>query len=201
MEGKWATAIRKGLRSGIARIAAVALMAMLTFSLVACGDTNGGNVISDIGRMLQAEGRPYNNVTTGKVGDTLTNSFFDWTVKSVTAKDTVIVDGEEYLPSVDGYKFLIVDITTKNVFDQPNPMGNADFSIIWGEGDDITEDYTYEAFMDGMYPDDFEEAVGQSTSGTLVFEVPKDVHSAYIAYYEIWSDSFEGDTYLFDVKF
>jgi hypothetical protein len=43
--------------------------------------------------------------------------------------------------------------------------------------------------------------VGDSTSGTLVLEVPKDVTSAIIAYYEIWDDEFEGDTYLFEVTF
>jgi hypothetical protein len=174
---------------------AAMLATVLAFSLVACGSQ------MDIVKMLEAEGRPFNNVTTGKVGDTLTNTFFEWTVKSVVTKDTLTVDGEEYVPDTDGYQFLLVDITTKNIFDKSNPMGNPDFSIIWNEGDETFEAYAYNEFMDGMYPDEFWQEVGQSDSGTLVFEVPKSVSSAIIAYYEIWDDDFEGDTYLFEVSF
>jgi hypothetical protein len=206
MTGKKGEDVRRNRLDAFGRIIAAALTMLLALSLAACGtpsndDSGDENFLSGITKMLQAEGRPYNNVTTGKVGDTLTNSFFAWTVHSVSAKNSLTVDGEELLPSVDGYKFVLVEITTKNVFDQANPMGSVDFSIIWGEGDDATEDVTYSEFMPGMYPDDFEEAVGESTSGTLVFEVPGDVNSAFIAYYEIWSDSFEGDTYLFEVTF
>jgi hypothetical protein len=200
----------------------MALALVMAFSLVACGLPRGNaeedaaatttttttpsaeqdaSPLSGIAKMLQAEGRPYNNVTTGRVGDTLTNSFFEWQVSDVVAQDSLMVNGEEIIPNLDGCKFVLVDITTKNVFDQPNPMGNFDFSIIWGEGDDTTEDISYAEFMGGMYPDSFEQAVGESTSGVLVFEVPKDVHSAIIAYYELWDDEFEGDTYLFELTF
>jgi hypothetical protein len=189
----------RGRGSRVIRSIAVVLAAMLTavlaFSLVGCGSQ------LDIAKMLEAEGRPFNNVTTGKVGDTLTNTFFEWTVKSAVVKDSLTVDGEEYLPYADGYKFLLVDITTKNVFDKTNPMSNTDFSIIWSKGDDTVEDYAYSEFMNGMYPDELMQAVGESDGGILVFEVPGDVHSAFIAYYEIWSDDFEGDTYLFEVTF
>jgi hypothetical protein len=179
----------------IAAVFAVALATVLAFSLVACGSQ------MDITKMLQAEGRSFNNVITGKVGDTLTNTFFEWTVKSVVAKDSLTVDGEELFPETDGYQFLLVDITTKNIFDKSNPMGNSDFSIIWSKGDETFEDVVYGEFMDGMYPDEFWQEVGQSDSGTLVFEVPKNVNSAVIAYYEVWDDDFEGDAYFFEVSF
>ncbi|MDR1183479.1 MAG: DUF4352 domain-containing protein [Coriobacteriales bacterium] len=185
----------KNRGSRIIRSIAAIVAALLACSLVACDTQN------DITRMLQSEGRPYNNVTTGKVGDTLTNTFFEWTVNSVTTEESLMLDGEEVSPNTSGYKFVLVDITTKNIFDQPNPMGNFDFTIIWNEGEDTTEDTPYSQFMDDMYPDEFTQAVGDSTNGILVFEVPSDVTSAIIAYYEIWSDEFEGDTYLFEVKF
>jgi hypothetical protein len=174
---------------------AAMLTTVLAFSLVGCGSQ------LDITRMLQAEGRSFNNVTTGKVGDTLTNTFFAWTVRSVEVKDSLIVDGEELLPDTNGYKFLLVDITTKNVFDKANPMGNVDFTIIWTEGDETKEDFGYYEFMDGMYPDEFMQEVGESASGILVFEVPANVHNANIAYYELWDDDFEGDAYFFEVTF
>jgi hypothetical protein len=71
----------------------------------------------------------------------------------------------------------------------------------YGSGEDAIEDYAYEAFMDGMYPDEEQQEPGKSTSGIVVSEVPKDLHEATIAYYEIWDDEFEGDTYLFEVTF
>jgi hypothetical protein len=210
------------IKSGVA----VALVLLMAFSLVACGlpQLNSGQTdeatvgesttdgtttttdketdpLSSIAKLLQAEGRPYNNVTTGQLGDTLTNTFFEWTVSNVVAQDTLLLDGEEIVPNAAGYKFVLIDITTKNIFEQPNPMGNVDFSIIWGDGDDTTEDVAFSEFMDGMYPDKFEQAVGDSASGVLVFEVPQDVHSAIVAYYELWDDEFEGDTYLFELTF
>jgi hypothetical protein len=206
--------------AGLARALVAVLALLMTFLLVACGGDRGADSntqtptqqaasgeetktdpLSDIAKTLQSKGRPFNSVTTGKVGETLTNTFFAWTVNSVSANESITMDGEEVFPNEEGYKFVIVDITTKNVFDQPNPMGSGDFSIIWTRGTETIEDIPFRAFVDEMYPDEFTEEVGQSTSGWVVFEVPQDVNSAMIGYYELWDDNFEGDTYLFEVTF
>jgi hypothetical protein len=205
----------------LAQVLAAGLALLLAFLLVACG--GGGQAdsdtptptqqaasgeetetgpLSDIAKTLQAKGRPFNSVTTGKVGDTLTNTFFAWTVNSVTSGDSITTtDGDEIFPNEDGYKFVIVDVTTKNVFDQPNPMSCGDFSILWTKGTETIEDVPFQSFTDEMYPDEIMEEIGQSTSGWVVFEVPQDVTSAMIGYYELWGDNFEGDTYLFEVTF
>ncbi|MDR2105928.1 MAG: DUF4352 domain-containing protein [Coriobacteriales bacterium] len=212
---------RGNMMSGsiVSRGIAMALALMMMLSLVACGrlsqllepadeatsDTTTtekekeADVLSDLEKLLDAEGRPYNNVITGEVGDTLTNTFFDWTVNSVTTEETLTIDGEEFEPEGIDYKFVLVDITTKNVYDQVNPMSCSDFTILWDEDGETTEDVPYGEFMDGMYPEEFDQAVGESDSGILVFEVPKNVDSVIIAYYELWEDDFEGDTYLFEV--
>jgi hypothetical protein len=186
---------------------------LLAFALTGCfggaGDKESdgtttradSDMLTDLQKTLRAEGRPFNNITTGKPGDVLTNTFFDWEIKSVVAQDTITVDGEELLPGTDGYKFVLVDMRTKNVYSETNPMGSGDFSIIYGSGNDAIEDSAYEAFMDGMYPDEEQQEPGESTNGLVVFEVPQDVHEARIAYYELWDDEFEGDTYLFEITF
>jgi len=198
------------------KVIALCLSAVMLFALIGCGGgsnenetSDGGNIVDDasnavgeaasgIAKMLQSEGRPYNSIHTGKVGDTLTNTFFDWTVHSVTVQDSFTVDGEEFLPP-DGRRFVLVDITTKNVFTEINPMSNTDFGIMWEDADGTQEDIPYEAMTDEMYLDEFEEAVGESHSGLILFDIPADVTKVYITYYEIWDDEFEGDSYLIEV--
>lgn len=187
-------------------VLAMMLIGCMALGLTACGGGEGGiagaagdaasSAVDKVSKMLSARGREYDKLFTGEIGDTLTNSFFDFTVNSVTAAEEL----EGYTPTQEGYKFIVADITVKNIFDSEIPVGNYDFNIIWGDdSEDSGEDYSFTEFMDGMYPDEVDLAVGETLSGTLVFEVPADETNVGIVYYEIWDDDFLGNTYVVNV--
>lgn len=178
----------------------VLLILGMMFTLAACGgnsdgdaqQTSGSNVLDDAKKMLTAGGREYGEVIAGGMNETLTCSFFDFEITGVKSETEL----EGYQPSQEGYKFVIADVTVKNVFDDPIPVGNYDFNIVWNGG----EDYAYEEFMDGMYPDDVELAVGETLSGALVFEIPEDINEFMVVYEEYWDDDFQGNTYTIECQ-
>jgi hypothetical protein len=153
--------------------------------------TSASKLLSGINNKLKADGRPSENVYIAAIGEKTSNVFFEWTVDSVTA--AAELDGNQ---PTEGYKFVVADITTKNTFTDTDtiPVGNYDYFILYG--DDLIEDYAYEEFMAGMYPDEVEQEQGEVLTGKLVFEVPVEVEDVLIAYYEIWDDDFEGNTWL-----
>lgn len=182
----------KHLKKGIALI----MTAVMAVSFTGCSKESSSDTISSItdqaSKLLAAEGREYDKLYTAGMNETLTNSFFDFTVKG--AEKTSEVDG--YAPQTEGYQFLVVDIEVKNVFDDAIPVGNYDFYVIWNGGEDVP----YLAFTDDMYPDDVELAKGETLSGKLVFEVPADAEDIMVAYDEIWDDDFKGNTYAISIE-
>jgi hypothetical protein len=150
--------------------------------------------------MLQAEGRPYNNVYTANVGESLTCSFFEWNLRSVKVVDSIEVDGDEIFPNESGYVFVLVDTWTKNTYTEVNPMSNTDFSILYAYGGETVEDSPYAKFMDTMYPDETQQNPGDTLDGLVVFSIPAGLTEFNICYYEFWDDEFEGDTYIFEIK-
>lgn len=184
----------------------LALICCLILGLSACGGEEGGitdtvsNAASDavdkVSKMLSAQGREYDELYTGEIGETMTNSFFDFTLNSVETATELA----GYTPTQEGYKFVVANVTVKNVFDQDIPVGNYDFNIIWGTDTETGgEDYAFESFMEGMYPDDITLAPGETASGDVVFEIPEAESTIGIVYYEIWDDDFVGNTYVFNV--
>lgn len=134
-------------------------------------------------------------VTNGKLNQTLSTAFFDFTITSVKTTSTLA----GYTTSDSKFKFVVADVTVKNTMDEAIPVGNYDFSIQWKNGVKTEEDISYEEFMDGMYPDEVTLAPGKSLSGTLVFEVPLDQKEVSVVYREIFDDDFEGDAYYVDL--
>jgi hypothetical protein len=192
------------------RILAIAGCLLLLFAASACGGGGGGSVggngptlsqaandfFANAKNTLESEGRPYNNVYSAKLGESLKNTFFDWVVSAVS-KETSI-DG--FTPD-SGNAFITADIKSTNVFEEAIPVGNYDFFLLYeNEDGEIIETVAFEEFTDGMYPDDVSEEVGETVEGFLVFEVPESVDAAMLTYYEIWDDDFEGDTYYFEVN-
>lgn len=165
---------------------------MIILSLSACNTAT--DLIDDLNTAIDAEGRDYDNLITAKVGETTTNAFFEWTVSSVKA--AFELDG--YTPP-DGYMYIIADIKTKNVsYDNDMSLGNYDFYIVWGAGDDEW-DWSLLEFTDGMYPDEEYVEVGKGLEGMLVFLVPDDVEEVSIVFEEVYDDDFIGDIYSYDV--
>jgi len=172
------------------------------------GPNTGGNItttdndIREIRAYLQTIGRNVDAIHVARVGERTSNVFFDWTVKSVTVENTLTnYNGVKETPFFgSGYRFVVVDTLVKNTFDKSIPVGYYDFFILYKENGKYVEDYAYEEFMPGMYPDDVTIATGQSVSGKVVLEAPINITSFYIVYYEIWGDNSYGDAYLVEVN-
>lgn len=194
-----------------------ALVLCLSLSMVACGggseggdsgagtgsgseSGSGDGIVGRVDKMLSSQGRSYDELVTGKVGDTLTCTFFEFSISNVETKDEL--DG--YKPNTEGNKFVTADVAVKNIFTDEEgkpesiPVGNYDFTIIWSTEEETAEEdhYAYASFMDGMYPDDVTLAGGESLSGKLVFEIPAGINDFGISYVEIFDDEFKGDTYV-----
>lgn len=167
-------------------------LAIFTLSLAACGTVNQST--DEVAQTVNAQGREYDNLVTAEVGETTTNAFFEWTVSSV--RTAYEIDG--YTPA-EGTKYVIADISTKNItYHNDLPLGNYDYIIAWGAGDEEWDWSLYE-FTDGMYPDDVVVEVGKTVEGMLIFVVPEDVKDVSIIYEEIYDDDFVGNTYSYDI--
>ncbi|MDR0571189.1 MAG: DUF4352 domain-containing protein [Clostridiales Family XIII bacterium] len=195
----------------LARTALVAaLAALLAVGGAGCGareeagaTVSGGgaeaSLFDKVGKYFDAKGRSYGHISKAKVGETLNNSFFAWTLEGMSASEALLDGDEEILPSDEGNKFVTAAVRTENISDSPIPVGNYDFLMLWEDVEGaVHEENAYETFMEGMYPDEVTEEPGESQAGFLVFEVPREVSSGMIVYYEYYGDEFEGDAYMFD---
>lgn len=153
--------------------------------------TTGNSLLDKASKLLSAKGREYDKLYTVEMNQTHATAFFDFTITESAKVDEL----EEYTPSTDGNVFLTAQVTVKNTFGEPIPVGNYDFYILWNGGEDVG----YSAFFEGMYPDDVELADGETVSGTLVFDIPPDAKDVMIGYTEIWDDDFEGSIYLVSI--
>ena len=144
---------------------------------------------------------PEKNVISSQIGGTLDCTFFTWTVESVYSSEYLESEGEPLFPWSDDNKFVIADISTTNIYDHEIPVGNYDFSLEWTDKSNLTHrDNAYESFMDEMYPDETIKQIGESISGKLIFELPKDIFEGRILYDELFDDGSEGNIYCFDFK-
>lgn len=179
------------------------LILALAFGTTACGNGGSGDgIVSSVSKMLSSQGRSYDKLITGKTGELLTTSFFEFTVNNVEGADSI--DGMK--PQVEGNKFIIAEVTVKNIFKNEKgggekiPVGNYDFTIVWDSEEEIPEEdtYGYQALDDTMYPDNVTLDYEKTLSGKLIFEIPVDVNDFLITYNEIYEDSFKGDTYAIE---
>ncbi|MCR4950294.1 MAG: DUF4352 domain-containing protein [Solobacterium sp.] len=112
--------------------------------------------------------------TEGTLGDTLHTMFFDITVRNARKADEL----NEMTPMDEGYHFLIAGVTVKNTTDETIPMGDVDFIIRWGTGDENWDYpatvYTDTALSEDQFPAEYKLKEGEEKTGTLVWIVPKD---------------------------
>lgn len=175
-------------RKALATVIALSVCSTGTILLTGCKD-GVDDVVSKVSTVLKAQGREYDNLISGGIGDTLSSAFFDFTVNSATIAETYA----DYLPNTEGYVFLVVDVTTVSTFDNPIPVGNYDFIIAWG-AEEAEQDIAFESFSDEMYPDEVTIEKGEKVSGAVVFEVPPDEKDFSFIYEEFYEDEFVGNT-------
>lgn len=138
------------------------------------------------------DGRETGGYVDGRLGDTMQNVFFAFTVDKVELASEY---GGQAAP--DGSSYIVAEITVKNTFGEALPLWYDDFQIQWGEGD---EDYGYaiEPFTDDQMPLEYEMKKGESITKTHVFEVPtlegKNEYS--ISFLEYYEDGFTGNVFF-----
>ena len=62
------------------------------------------------------------------VGDTVSTSWFDYTITSAQSADSYQARAAD-----EGCKLIVVELTIQNRFDEPVPMYDSDFQLYWGE--------------------------------------------------------------------
>ena len=151
------------------RLFALAAAAVMALGLTACG--GGGS-------------------SEGRVDDTMETYFFDFTVNSAVAS----ADHEGYTAQ-DGYKLVVADLTIKNTETYSMPMGQYDFMIAWGDGD---EDFAYplNQYCESQLADEYEIPIAGSAEGSLVCEVPSDQKDFALGFEEYYEDESVGDLYV-----
>lgn len=184
------------------KVSAAAVLCAAVMMAAGCSgktaSTGSGGVLSDVQKFVEADGRDYGKSFTAEIGEEQKNTFFSLTVDKAVRLSTLA----GYLPD-DGFDYLAVSVSVKNISDKVIPMGTADFVIRWADGDDGRdipyslegEDNSY-GFTD--YPDSFELTTTGSNSklsGWLYFAVPKDAMDIKLEYLEVYNDEFEGSTY------
>lgn len=129
--------------------------------------------------------------TTGTVGDTLSTAFFDFTVNGAYYFSSI----GNAVPSA-GNTYLVLSMTIKNTQNGELPMFDSDFPLLYGADFDSMI-YPIEDRVDSdQLPDEYTVPEGQSTSGYLVYEVPKGQSGFFLGYQEIFSSGREGEIYL-----
>lgn len=167
-----------------AKILAAAVLAVGCLFLSGC---------QDITKAFQAENRDYGESYVAQQPDSLTNAFFEYTVKSAQVVDA-LPDGST--AEDEGDKILIVEVEIHNVFGDEIPMSNMDFELKY-QG--MTEEYggypLESGYVNGQLQDEWNMAADDTETGTLLFIVPSGVTEFGLEYVELWDDDFEGNTY------
>ena len=103
--------------------------------------------------------------------------------------------GLSNIEAQDGYKLVVADLTIKNTETYSMPMGQYDFMIAWGDGD---EDFAYplNQYCESQLADEYEIPIAGSAEGSLVFEVPSDQKDFALGFEEYYEDESVGDLYV-----
>ncbi len=160
--------------------------------------SSDGNIVNDIAsnvsQFIEADGRGYGKTYTAEIGEKLDNQFFSVTVNEAYKMKSV--SGYYY----DDYEFLVVNVTSTNIFEEDINVGAYDFNVRWAEGDDgmdyavtdIGDDFGYDLYTDGK-----DIKSGETVSGNVYFAVPINQDNLMMEYVEIYDDDFNGNTYQF----
>lgn len=156
-----------------------------------CKPSTNSQNIENVHSILAAVERETRETYLREVGDSLTTSFFEY---SITAVRTEKAYGGQTLQE-SGKQFIVADVQVKNIFQGAEyiPTGHYDFVLTWDSG----EAYAEKVFTEGMYPDHVLLDQGDNIAGILVFEVPEGINNFKIVHTEVWDDGFEGSSYAF----
>lgn len=174
-------------------------LALLLLLLVACGGDPGGTAApgGESGGEVWAE----DGYAEGRIGSLMHSHFMDFTVNSAYTASSY--HGHA---APEGMKVLVVELTVKNTFNESLPMYDDDFQGQWSASAE-TDEYAWpitegeggselDTVAEEQFPAEYELAVNESRTGTLVFDVPEDEKDFSISHLELFSDDSEGDTFF-----
>lgn len=125
----------------------------------------------------------------GRIGDTLSTAFFDFTVDSVDLTDAVAAE--------EGMMVLDVVITVKNTFGEEIPMFYNDFQMQYGEGDyDCCYSLIEDTLPENTVPERYGLKRAETVSYHYYYPVPEDATEFAIAYLEVYEDDSTGDAFF-----
>ena len=126
--------------------------------------------------------------------------FFDCIVENAY----ICNEFEGYQPSA-GNMILVTNVTVKNTFKEEIEMYDTDFQVQWGSSDEnafsvpITYDGTEKGrdiLTNNQLPGIYSLQSGESRTGLLVFEIPKNQFDLSISYMEVFNDDSTGETFF-----
>ena len=174
------------------------LACFLLLALVACG---GSDSDSGPGGAGSGEVRAEDGYAEARIGDLVHSYFMDFTVNG--AYTTADYHGHT---APEGGKVLVVEMTIKNTFNESLPMYDDDFQGQWSASP-VTDEFAWpitesedgselETVAEEQLPAEYELAVNETRTGTLVFDVPADEKDFSISHLELFDDNSEGDTFF-----
>ena len=129
------------------------------------------------------------------VGDTVSTSWFDYTVTSAEPMDTY-----EGYTAAEGNKLVVVNLTMTNTFNESVPMFDTDFQLYWGEYNDDEMAFPTLPYCEAQLPEEYYLDIDATVDGVLVYEVPSDVRDFTFAFLEIFENGTEegeeGDLFM-----
>jgi len=170
---------------------AALIAATMMLSLAACGKSGieDGWADEDVEVTELEDGT---KLYEAKLGSKLKTSWFDLTINNAYITEEAL---EGYTPA-DGCALLVVEMTLKNTFEESVPMWDEDFWVDWGTDDEGTYPVrTSEDLTDDQFPAEYNLAVKEEKTGTLVFEVPADETDLCINFVEYFDNDTTGNWY------
>ena len=180
------------------KLISLTLALLLILSLSACGFSAYAGVPDGGGEEEGSDIYAEDGFAEGRLGDTLHSVFMNFSVNSA---------GDYHGHAApEGSRVLVVELTVKNTFKESLPMWDDDFQAQW-TASETTDEFAWpitegedgadlDPVADEQFPAEYELAVGESRTGTLVFDVPEDEKDFSISHMELFSDGSEGDTFF-----
>ena len=117
------------------------------------------------------------------VGDTVSTSWFDYTITSAQSADSY-----QDRTADEGCKLIVVELTIQNRFDEPVPMYDSDFQLYWGEYAQDQWALPLEPYCSEQLPQEYSLAVGETREGALVYQVPDSACDFTLAFLEVFDN-------------